>query len=119
MKKHCFVHSGRGRSLCAMHRRAARKLSRSWKISMQAAVFELRDLELDIEDARAARARELEAAIRTIQEQRALVASRRSTSKRKRASVSSRRRPAGINSHHGYCTAPGPAAIEKLDRSIR
>jgi hypothetical protein len=85
MKKPCFVHSGRGRSLCSRHRRAARALAVRWKISMQAAVFELRDFELDVEDARIARDRELEAAIRTIRENRALVASRRSTSKRKRA----------------------------------
>jgi hypothetical protein len=87
MKKPCFVHSGRGRSLCSRHRREARTLAVRWKISMQAAVFELRDFELDVEAARIARDRELEAAIRTIRENRALVASRRSTSRRKRRRV--------------------------------
>jgi len=85
MKKHCFISSGRGRSLCGRHRREARALAARWHISEETAVFELRDFELDVADARIARAQELEAAIRTIREHRALVASRRSMSRRKRA----------------------------------
>ena len=72
MKKPCFVHSGRGRSLCSRHRREARTLAAKWHISEETAVFELRDFELAVEDARRARAQELEAAIRTIREHRAL-----------------------------------------------
>jgi hypothetical protein len=84
MKKHCFVSSGRGRSLCSRHRRQARSLAAKWHISEESAVFELRDFERDVEDARSARARELESAIRTIREHRALGASRRSRRKRAR-----------------------------------
>jgi hypothetical protein len=72
MKKPCFVHSGRGRSLCSRHRREARTLAAKWHISEETAVFELRDFELAVEDARRARAQELEAAIRTIREHRAI-----------------------------------------------
>ena len=72
MKKHCFIHSGRGRSLCSRHRREARTLAAKWHISEETAVFELRDFELAVEDARRARAQELETAIRTIREHRAL-----------------------------------------------
>ncbi len=83
MKKRCFVHSGRGRSLCSRHSREARTLAAKWKIDRETAVFELRAFEHEVEDARRARARALEAAIRTIQEHRALDANRKSTSKRK------------------------------------
>ena len=72
MKKHCFIHSGKGLSLCSRHRREARTLAAKWNISVDAAVFELRDFELDVEDARRARAQEIGAAIRTIREHRAL-----------------------------------------------
>jgi hypothetical protein len=85
MKKHCFIHSGSGRSLCSRHRRVVRKLAKKWNISHTAAVFELRDFEHAVENARIARARELETAIRTVREDRALVASRRLRSTRKRA----------------------------------
>ena len=66
MKKHCFIHSGKGRSLCSRHRRAVIALAAKQKISRDAAVFELRDFELDLEDARHTRATEFRAAIRTI-----------------------------------------------------
>jgi hypothetical protein len=56
-----------------------------WSISEEAAVFELRDLEHAVENARRKRALELETAIRTIRDHRALEASRRSTSRRNRA----------------------------------
>jgi hypothetical protein len=71
MTKHCFIHSGKGRSLCVRHRRAVRELAKKWNISDAAAVLELRNFEHDVEDGRIARARELEAAIRTIREHRA------------------------------------------------
>jgi hypothetical protein len=85
MKEHCFVHSGRGRGLCSMHRQAAIALAAKWNIDRETAVFELRDLEHAVENARIARARELEVAIRAVREHRAFVASRRSRSVRKRA----------------------------------
>jgi hypothetical protein len=85
MKKHCFIHSGRGRDLCSRHRQAAIALAAKWNIDRETAVFELRDLEHAVENARRARAQKLEVAIRTVREHRAFVASRRSTSKRKRA----------------------------------
>jgi len=85
MKKHCFIHSGRGRSLCSRHRRAVRKLAKKWNISDAAVVLELRDFEHAVEEARIARAREIEVAIRTVREHRAFVASRRSRPVRKRA----------------------------------
>jgi hypothetical protein len=66
MKQHCFIHSGRSRFLCPKHRRAVRELAKKWNIDREAATFELRDFEIEIATARAARARELEAAIRTI-----------------------------------------------------
>jgi hypothetical protein len=56
-----------------------------WHVDETTAVFELRDFEIAVEDARIERALELEAAIRTIRDHRALVASRRSTSRQKRA----------------------------------
>jgi hypothetical protein len=85
MKKHCFIHTGRGRSLCSRHRREARELAKKWNISHTAAVLELRDFERAVEGARRARAREIEVAIRTVREHRAFIASRRSRSVRKRA----------------------------------
>lgn len=48
----CFVHSGRGRSLCARHRREARALAAKWGITLERAVFELRDFEHDVAEAR-------------------------------------------------------------------
>ena len=84
MKKTCFIQSGRGRDLCSRHRQAAIALAAKWNIDLESAIFELRDFERDVEDARSARARELESAIRTIREHRALGASRRSRRKRAR-----------------------------------
>jgi RPA family protein len=85
MKKRCFVHTGRGRSLCSRHRQAVIALAAKWHIDEETAVFELRDLEIAVDEKRIERAHELEAAIRTIRDHRALEASRRSTSRRKRA----------------------------------
>jgi hypothetical protein len=79
MKKRCFVHTGRSRSLCPRHRQAAIALAAKWHIDEETAVFELRDLEIAVEEKRIERALELEAAIRILE------ASRKSTSKRKRA----------------------------------
>jgi len=75
----CFIHTGRSRSLCARHKRAVRKLAAKWHIDRETAVFELRDLELAVENARRNRALELEAASRILH------ASRSSKSKRSRA----------------------------------
>ena len=85
MRKLCFIATGRSKFLCPMHRQAAIALAAKWKIDRETAIFELRDFERDVEDARRARARELETAIRTIQDHRILEKRRRSTSRRKRA----------------------------------
>jgi hypothetical protein len=54
----CFIHTGRSRSLCARHKRAVRKLAAKWHIDRETAVFELRDFEIDVADARGKRAHE-------------------------------------------------------------
>jgi hypothetical protein len=84
MRKLCFIATGRSKFLCPMHRQAAIALAAKWNIDRETAIFELRDFERDVEDARSARARELESAIRTIREHRALGASRRSRRRRAR-----------------------------------
>jgi hypothetical protein len=64
----CFVHSGNSRTVCRGHRLAARALAKKWNISLEAAIFELRNFEVDVSDAKRERARQLEAAIALVAE---------------------------------------------------
>jgi hypothetical protein len=48
----CWVCTGRSRSLCAKHKRAVTERAAKLKITLEAAAFQLRDFERDVEDKR-------------------------------------------------------------------
>ncbi len=75
--KHCWIHSGRSRSLCARHRRAVMEYAAKNNVAEETAAFALRDFEIAVANARFERARELEAAIRLVRDHRRMSSRRR------------------------------------------
>lgn len=48
----CWICTGRSRSLCAKHKRAATERAAKLKITREAAAFDLRDFELAVQEKR-------------------------------------------------------------------
>ena len=93
-------------------------MAANWNITKEAAVLELRDLEIEIATARAARA--LRARGRDPHHTgtpRARCEPKVDVEAIAPSRVNSRR--AGINSPHGYCSTPRPTAIDVVVWTIR